>query len=49
MLWGGYEAAPQEPKNLILDKPFWVIMKQSDSENPYFLLGVNNENLMTKI
>lgn len=29
-----------------LDKPFWVIMKQRDSARPYFLLGVNQTNIM---
>ena len=29
-----------------LDKPFWVIMKRADSPNPYFLLGVNNTNIL---
>lgn len=35
-------------KLLILDKPFWVIMKQSNSQNPYFILGINNTGLMVK-
>jgi hypothetical protein len=29
-----------------LDKPFWVIMKREDSAHPYFLLGVNNAQIM---
>ena len=33
-------------KNFILDKPYWVIMKRADSQNPYFILGVNNLELM---
>lgn len=33
-------------KNFILDKPYWVIMKRADSQNPYFILGVNNMELM---
>jgi hypothetical protein len=38
----------KEPKikNFILDKPYWVIMKRADSQNPYFILGVNNTELM---
>jgi hypothetical protein len=38
----------EEPKikNFILDKPYWVIMKRTDSQNPYFILGVNNVELM---
>jgi len=35
-------------KEFVLDKPFWVIMKRADSNNPYFILGVNNENIMEK-
>lgn len=33
-------------KNLILDKPYWIIMKRRDSNNPYFVLMVNNTNIM---
>ncbi|MDZ7798224.1 MAG: hypothetical protein U5L76_01250 [Patescibacteria group bacterium] len=33
-------------KNFILDKPYWVVMKRADSQNPYFILGVNNVELM---
>lgn len=36
-------------RNFILDKPFWVVMKRKDSANPYFILGVNNTELMEKI
>lgn len=35
-------------RRFILDKPFWVVMKRSDSQNPYFILGVNNTELMEK-
>jgi len=35
-----------KPKTMILDKPYWVMMKRYDSNNPYFLLGVNNTSLM---
>jgi hypothetical protein len=37
---------PEKPKNFILDKPYWVVMKRANSQNPYFLLGVNNIELM---
>ena len=39
---------PEENKirNFILDEPFWVLMKQKDSDNPYFILGVNNVGIM---
>ena len=47
MLWGiaGPSKKPKI-KNFILDKPYWVIMKRADSQNPYFILGVNNVELM---
>ncbi len=38
-----------KPKHLVLDKPFWVVMQRKDSKNPYFLLGVNNTELMEKV
>ncbi len=38
----------EEPphKNFILNKPYWVIMQRQDAQNPYFILGVKNEELM---
>ncbi len=45
----GRSAGPSKKpkiKNFILDKPYWVIMKRADSQNPYFILGVNNVELM---
>jgi hypothetical protein len=33
-------------RTMILDKPYWVVMKRYDSNNPYFILGVNNTELM---
>lgn len=40
-------AAPQKKgRYFYLNKPFWVIMKRKDSSHPYFLLGVNNHQLM---
>jgi len=43
-----YNPAKPKPKNFILDKPYWVVMQRSDSVNPYFILGVNNTELMEK-
>lgn len=37
---------PKKPKNLLLDKPYWLIMQRRDSKNPYFILGVKNPELM---
>lgn len=36
-------------RNFILDKPYWIIMKKVDSNNPYFILGVNNTEIMKKV
>lgn len=41
------EGPPPKIKVLKLDKPYWVIMKRTSSPNPYFLLGLNNTELMT--
>lgn len=38
----------EKSKNFILDKPYWVVMQRADSQNPYFILGVNNTELMEK-
>lgn len=49
---GGSYGAPKEnpnPKILLFNEPFWVIMKMKNSNNPYFILGVNNTNIMNKI
>lgn len=39
----------EKPRKFILDKPYWVIMKRKDSQNPYFILGINNTNLMSEL
>lgn len=39
---------PTERKLIVLDKPFWVVMKRTDSQNPYFILGINNSSLLGK-
>ncbi len=36
----------EKPRYFKLDKPYWIIMKRSNSKNPYFMLGVNNTELM---
>ena len=38
-----------KPRHFVLDKPFWVVMKRKNSKQPYFILGVNNTELMDKI
>ncbi|MDD2230484.1 MAG: hypothetical protein PHY48_13855 [Candidatus Cloacimonetes bacterium] len=35
-----------KPKSLLLDKPYWVVMKRFDSNNPYFILGAQNTAVM---
>lgn len=32
-----------------LDKPFWVVMKRAEAAHPFFLLGVNNPEIMQTI
>ena len=49
LLGSAMETRKIKIKNLVLDKPFWVVMKRKDSDNPYFILGVNNTELMEKI
>lgn len=38
----------KERKICKLDAPYWVIMKQKISKNPYFILGVNTSAFMKK-
>lgn len=35
-----------KPRSLLLDKPYWVVMKRFDSNNPYFILGAQNTAVM---
>jgi hypothetical protein len=35
----------KRPKRLIVDEPFWIVMKQT-GRNPYFLLQINNAEFM---
>ncbi len=37
------------PKYFVLNKPFWLVMQRKGSKHPYFLLGVNNDELMERI
>ncbi|MDX2046713.1 MAG: hypothetical protein SFU87_07990 [Chitinophagaceae bacterium] len=37
-----------QPKKMIFDKPFFVIIKRAKSENPYFVMWVRNSELLTK-
>lgn len=39
-------AHQRQRRYFYLDKPFWVLMKRTDASNPYFLLGVNNTDVM---
>lgn len=43
---GWIEHQKKKNKKFILDKPFWVVMKQTRSENPYLILGVRNTAFM---
>jgi len=37
----------REPKKLIFDKPFLIIIKEKEKEEPYFLMWINNTELMS--
>lgn len=37
-----------KPKNLVFDKPFYVILKRTDSGNPYFVMQVANAELLVQ-
>jgi len=39
------EDLPQ-PKNLILDQPFFIMLKRTDSDNPYLAMWIDNNELM---
>lgn len=41
-------AEKPRPKNLVFDKPFLLLMKRTDNENPYFAMWINNAELMEK-
>ena len=43
------EMSMKKIRNFILNNPYWIIMKRAESENPYFILGVNNTELMEKL
>jgi hypothetical protein len=38
----------KKPKKMYLDKPFFIILKRTDSKNPYFALWNANSELMIK-
>lgn len=37
------------PKQLILDKPFWLIMKEANKKQPYLILRVENTKVLESI
>jgi hypothetical protein len=40
--------AQPAPKKLVLDQPFYVILKRTDTNNPYFVMRVANAELLRK-
>lgn len=42
----GAMISPVKKRYFYLNEPFWVLMKRTDSPNPYFLLGVHNTEIM---
>lgn len=45
----GIKSKIPKHKKFILNEPFWIVMKRANSNNPYFILGVNNENIMERV
>ncbi|MFN8672871.1 MAG: hypothetical protein U0457_12415 [Candidatus Sericytochromatia bacterium] len=45
---GVYASIPPkiDYRKFLLNSPFWVIMKRKNSKNPFFILGINNVNIM---
>jgi len=37
-----------KPRNFIFDKPYYIILKHKNQEHPYFVMKVNNAELMEK-
>ncbi len=44
----GAEPIITYPKRMILDKPFFIFIKRTDKKNPYFVMKVENAELLTK-
>ena len=40
---------PPRPKQLILDKPFWLIMKETNKKQPYLIVRVENTTILETI
>jgi hypothetical protein len=38
----------QRPKKMIFDKPFYIVIKRIDQVNPYFVMKVDNTELMSE-
>ncbi len=41
-----FQQAVKNKRLFLLNKPFWVVMKHKNSQNPYFILGVQNKEIM---
>lgn len=44
----GCDSMEKEPKKMIFDKPFLILLKRTDAANPYFGLWTTNTELMVK-
>lgn len=40
---------PPTPKQLIFDKPFWLVMKEANKKQPYLILRVENTRILESI
>lgn len=43
------EYPPPPPKHFILDKPFFLLMKRNTAKYPYFMMRVENTDIMTHL
>jgi hypothetical protein len=41
-------APESHPKKMVFDKPFYVLLKRTGKSNPYFVMKVNNAELLVK-
>jgi len=46
--WFNENYIPPKERHFYLNKPFWIIMKSHNSNNPYLIIWINNTALMQK-
>jgi hypothetical protein len=45
---GSHKPQPEYPKNMLFNKTFYIIIKHTGKPNPYFVMKVQNAELLTK-